>query len=267
MIYSPRDNIRRKQKRTQITLVLAGILVVVLLLNFFAPQLLSPISHTIGLPLLKSRLAASAGGSELWQLLKSKQSLYGQNRTLREEAALFKAIEVERDALKNENASLRDLLGRSTSTDPVILAQILSKPGFSPYDTLILDVGETDGVKAGDLVLVENTLVVGQISTVQGHSSNALLYSSPEHKTEIFIGTKSVQAVAIGKGAGSFEVRVPRNTEFKVGDEVRLAAFPDVVFGAVTDINGASADTFDRILFRSLIDISDLRFVMVKHQP
>jgi cell shape-determining protein MreC len=266
MIYPPRDSIRRRKKRWMITSILLGFLVIVVILNFFAPQIISPLTHAAGLPVLRTRIMAIGGASELIDVLHSKRTLLQENRELRQKMLLMSALEIERNALKSENEQIKAMLGRSTSTIPVILAQILSKPGYSPYDTLILDVGEQDGVKVGDLVLVENTLVVGEIMTVQGHSSNALLYSSPEHKTEVFIGQRAVQATAVGKGGGNFEVRVPRNTEFQKGDEVRLSHFPDIVFGSVTDINGATADTFERVLFRSLIDVSDVRFVTIKKQ-
>ncbi|MBX4198214.1 rod shape-determining protein MreC [Candidatus Parcubacteria bacterium] len=267
MIYPPRDNARRKKKRLVSVGILLGLLVIIILVNVFAPQFFAPVTHLTGLPFLKSRLAATGALSGSWQILSSKRSLIADNRQLQERTILFEALEAERTSLKVENETLRGLLGRSPTSRPIILAQILSKPGFSPYDTLILDAGESDGITVGSLVLINNTLVVGEIVTVTNHTSNALLYSTPEHKTEVFVGPQSLQAVAIGKGGGNFEIRVPRNTEFKQGDEVRLARFPDSVFGSITEVSGAAADTFDRVLFRSLVDIAHIRFVTIEKQP
>jgi cell shape-determining protein MreC len=264
MIYPPRDSFRRKRKHVATSLGLGILLVIVVLVNYFIPHAFSTLTHAIGVPLIKSRLAAIGGIFDTFQITRSKKSLFVENKTLRERMLLFEALEVEQKALKSENELLRTMLGRSTSTVKVILGEILSKPGFSPYDTIIVDVGTKDGIEVGDYITVDNTIIIGEIASVTPGSSNALLYSSPEYKTEVFVGTESIQAVAIGKGGGNFEIRVPRNTDFDKGDEVRLTKFPHAIFGSITEIKGAAADSFDRVLFRSLVDVERVRFVTIQ---
>jgi rod shape-determining protein MreC len=266
MIYPPRDNIRRVKRRKRSMIILVGLLVVVILTNIFIPRFFSSFIHTTGLPLLYSRLAATSFMSDLGLTLQSKRTLIEENKALEQKMIVFEAIQAKEQALQKENESLRALMGKASTTPTSILAQILSKPGYSPYDTLIIDAGQKDGVIVGDIVLVDNTLVIGEVVAVTQHTANVLLYSTPEHKTDVFLGSQYIQATAVGKGGGNFEIRVPRNTEIIQGDEVRLAKFPDIVFGSITEVNGTAADTFERVLFRSLIDIAHVRFVTIQKQ-
>lgn len=264
MIYPPRDSFRRKRKHLATSIGLGILLVVVVLANSFIPHAFSRLTHALGVPIIKSKLAAVGGILDTFEITRSKRSLFAENKTLRERMLLFEALEVEQKALRSENESLRTLLGRSTSTVKIVLGEILSKPGFSPYDTVIIDVGTNNGIEIGDYITVDNTIIIGEIASVTPGSSNALLYSSPEYKTEVFVGPESIQAVAIGKGGGNFEIRVPRNTAFDKGDEVRLTKFPDTIFGSITEIKDAAADSFDRVLFRSLVDVERVRFVTIQ---
>jgi cell shape-determining protein MreC len=248
-------------------LILGIILIVVVIMNFLFPNLMSPVMHVVGVPVMYTNQFLTYSFGDAFTLLHSKQNLIQKNRELREKLELFNAVEVEKASLLAENMSLRNVVDNKKATPGTILAQIISKPGFSPYDTVVLDVGEKEGVKPGDLLLADQAVILGEIATVYAHSANALLYSSAEHKTDVFIGSTTLETTATGKGGGNFEIRLPRNADIKEGDIVTFAKSPNKVFGKVTAINVASADTFERILFRSAVDVSKLRFVTIEKQP
>ncbi len=264
MIYQERDNKRKRNRKAKTFFILFSLVGVTLLLNFFAPNFFSPIVHAVGVPAGESRGFLTTHFGNIISLFQSKRNLVLQNRELREKQQLFIALETEKARLHQENESLKTLLGNKAVTPEEIVAYIVSKPGFSPYDTFIIDVGEKDGVKAGDLVLADRSIVIGEVESVLPGSSKVISYSSSGHKTEIFIGEKSIQTIAEGKGGGNFEVKLPRNAEVKEGDFVMLAKYPDRLFGTITSIKVSDSDTFERILFRGAIDINQLKFVTVE---
>ncbi|MDQ3076833.1 MAG: rod shape-determining protein MreC [bacterium] len=264
MIYQERDNKRKKNRKIRTILIVFLLISITFLLNFFAPHFLSPMVHAVGVPAGESRGFFAEHVRNIINLLQSKRSLVMQNRELREKQQLFSALEAEKTRLHLENISLKSQLGRKEVLAHEIIAYIVSKPGFSPYDTLIIDVGEKDGVKAGDLVVADRSIIIGEIESVLPGSSKVISYSSSGYKTDIFIGEKSIQTIAEGKGGGNFEVKLPRNADVKEGDTVMLSKYPDKLFGTITSIKISDSDTFERILFRGIVDINQLQFVTVE---
>lgn len=266
MIYLQRDNERKNRKKYRRIFVIVGLLGIVVLFNIYIPQFLSPVVHAVGVPVAESRSVTSGGIQGFFALLKSKRALILENQALREKLALYTTLEAERNFLTQENTTLKALLGRSEPQPYEVIASILSKPGYSLYDTLIIDVGESEGIKVGDIVLADRSVIVGEVSAVFAHSSKVITYSSPEYKNDVFIGEKAIQATALGKGGGNFEVKLPRNTEVKEGDMVTLSRFPGKIFGTISSIKISSSDTFEQILFRGVVDINHLKYVTVEKQ-
>jgi cell shape-determining protein MreC len=265
MIYQ-RDNNRKKQRRLKTFSIIGGLLVFTLILNYFLPHLFSPAVQAVEIPASITRSGMGGFFSNLLGTFHSKKNLVLENRTLREKVALYDALRIERDATTEENDILKALLGKASTTGHEVVSRIISKPGFSPYDTMILDAGERDGVHVGDLVLADRSVVVGEVAQVYKESSNVIMYSSSDRKTNVLIGTEALETEALGKGGGNFEIELPRNANVKVGDIVHLAAYPDKVFGSITVVNVADADSFEKVLFRSVVDITHISHVTVYRQ-
>ncbi|MES2436827.1 MAG: rod shape-determining protein MreC [Patescibacteria group bacterium] len=266
MIYQPRDTKRRSQKRAVSVLIIFAIAAIVGLINWLSPQLFMPATHAAGVPIMYSQAAVENATDTIWGVLKSKRTLLEHNRSLREQLALMEATVLEKNILTEENESLRKLLGRENASTTSIVARIISKPGFSPYDTIIIDAGDQEGVVVGDTVVVNGSVLVGKVATTAAHSSNVVLYSSPEQKVQVLIGPQAVETTAFGKGGGNFEVKLPRNASIKEGDSVVMAEHPEYIFGAITSIQISDADSFEKVLFRSAIDVTETKFVTVE-QP
>ncbi len=267
MIYQQRDNKRKKKARTISVVIIFSIALIIILLNAFAPHLLSPVVHAADSPLSHSRNVVSGGIGGFFELLKSKQALVAENNTLRQEIATYNALEAERRALNDENIALKALCGSGEVPKDIVLAQILSKPGYSPYDTIVVDVGSADGVKVGNFVIVDHTVVIGEVTSVFAHTSNVVLYSSADQKVDVFIGPKALETSAVGKGGGSFEIKLPRNADVHEGDAITLAKHPTHVFGTIMSITSSETDSFEEILFRSAVDINQVRYVTIEKTP
>jgi cell shape-determining protein MreC len=165
--------------------------------------------------------------------------------------------------LKNENDDLKNILNRNKTDQKLLLATVLIKPFFSPYDTLIIDVGSSSGVVINDKVLVDNNTFIGYVSEVYDDTSKVVLYSSPGEKVNVLIGNNNVEKEAIGLGGGDFKIEIPRGIDVKEGDSIVIPSISTNVFGVVEKIEFKESDSFQTILFKNPVNISELKWVQV----
>jgi cell shape-determining protein MreC len=166
------------------------------------------------------------------------------------------------NVLLKENEDLKAQLNRGVIMKP-LLAAILKKPPFSAYDSFIIDVGEADGVQKGDRVYTLGSIPIGEITDVNGPISHVLLYSSAGQKFDILIGPSNIQATAIGKGGGSFEVSLPRDTKIKLGDSVQVPGLGTTYVGRVQGFASEPSEPFAKILFSQPINMYEQKWVVV----
>ncbi|HEY9583554.1 MAG TPA: hypothetical protein VJI66_01155, partial [Candidatus Paceibacterota bacterium] len=127
MNYEHRSNVKQRKSSMPFQIV-AVIILVLLILYFISPDLLSKTFTTIARP--------------FWSF----------ERKIKNPVPISKDLDlaVIKD-LKKENMELKEMLGRN-ATSTVIVAYILKKPPFSAYDSFILDVGGEDGIVVGDKI-------------------------------------------------------------------------------------------------------------------
>lgn len=263
MIFPRRDNARRRRKAAATFAVAGVLLAIILALNAWAPQALAPAVRAVARPFQEAEINAS-GLRGFIGLLKYKWALEDENARLKRELESHEAIEVERDGFKARVAELEALFGRAADPSSFTLARVLAKPGLSLYDTVVIDAGEREGIAAGDLVLADESVVLGIVASVDARTATVRLFSSPEEKTDVFVGESGLPAVAIGKGGGTFELKLPRNAGILEGDIVTLASTTGKVFGKVTYVSESASDAFEKALFKSPVDASHVTMVLVE---
>jgi cell shape-determining protein MreC len=262
MIYPQRDSRRRRKKVWIATGIISGILLLCTILNIWKPNFFTPAILAVGEPVFNARTGILGSINNAWQFVHSKNTLVHENELLKDKVALYDALMQERDYYKDLNAELAHL--RTITADSAVIARILSKPGFSPYDTIIINMGEDNGITVGDKVMAGGASILGEISETFSKTSTVTLYSTPERETVVLIGPKAIQAVAKGKGGGNFEIKLPKNTEVQVGDSVSIASTSANVLGKVQYIHDSPADSFEWALFKNSADVMNLRFVTVQ---
>ncbi len=117
----------------------------------------------------------------------SKNSLYNQNQKLQAEVPFDDARMANYDSIVADDATLKETLGRINTKASMIVSAILAKPNQSPYDTLLVDAGTTQGVKIGDTVFALGDVPVGSVSDVYQNSAKVILFSNPGMTTEAII--------------------------------------------------------------------------------
>ncbi len=214
-------------------------------------------------PLWKAGGIVSGEWSAFREAFQNRSDLASENRALRRQIEAMSLKLLDRNLLREENAALREKLGREVSEELKVVAEVLAGPGRVAYDTLVLDVGTRSGVSAGDTVLYEDTVAVGTISQVFRTTSKAILFSSPGQEVAVLVGDGRIPTKAIGRGGGNFQVSLPRDAHVSVGEPIVAPGTQPRIVGVIEHIEAAPNKPFKIILFKSPVNIFDIRWVEV----
>ncbi|OGZ08271.1 MAG: hypothetical protein A3C13_04485 [Candidatus Lloydbacteria bacterium RIFCSPHIGHO2_02_FULL_50_11] len=211
-------------------------------------------------------LAANFSVAEWWggnrQMLASKSSLIAENKRLNETLDRMSLGAYSREALRNENERLKAVLGRASGRS-LLLARVLATPGRSPYDTLLLDVGQDDGIGIGMKVFVEGDFAIGEVSKVMNASSVVTLYSSYGNELPVTMGSSSIPASAKGVGGGNFRISLPKNAEVAVGDIVHIPSIAPQYAGVVAAVDHPEGSSLQDIYLRWPFNVHTLSWVYI----
>jgi cell shape-determining protein MreC len=278
-----------KKKKTNKLKITGGIVFLVLFLEIIAPRTTSKFFITLFAPLWRVEQSIQSSG-----FFHSRTSLETENAQLKTEIETRAASDASISYLEKENAELKTLLGRP-SIKNATLATVLSKPPFTAYDTLILDIGLDQHIDPGALVYVPNTLILasGTSTTSEGTSSNVSatsteihipkiaigtvsdvfsstarveLFSTPGKKYDVEVGNKHIKESATARGGGIFEIIIPRDAGIAVGDAITIPSIEPIMFGSVGSIISDPARAYATVLFTLPVNPFELHFVLVGGQ-
>ncbi len=194
--------------------------------------------------------------------LRSPSSLLMENEALKRQIGQAALDQKTVQAVLDENAELKALLGRA-STTPFVLAAVLRRPSPGLFDELVIDAGADQGFEAGDKVYAPGQVLIGSVTRALDSSSIVTLFSSPDQKYEVMIGPHHIPASAIGKGGGQYSASLPRNAGVSEGDFVIAPSLNDKPFGVVASISTDPAEPFETVLFAPPVNVYELRWVLV----
>ncbi len=256
----------RKVKRKKFFNI-ALLLVLVIIFFYFRSGIFSGLSYTshkIFRPVLV--VGSNIGGKikSAGSFFTSKSSLYREIEDLRLSLNENEREIANYDSVLAENSSLKEVLGRKNEKTAMVLGAILSKPNLSPYDTLVIDVGNDKGLLKGDLVFALGNVPIGRVAEVLASSSKVVLFSSSGEKTQVVLGNKNIFFEATGRGGGNFQMIIPRDLPLVKGDQVLLPGINPYVLGVVETSISDPRDPFFKALLVSPVNIQEIKFVQVE---
>lgn len=209
------------------------------------------------------RLSGSVGnlGSSFVTNFRDKQALVYENAMLRAENDRMQAQVLDRNLLQERVAKLEAVLGRGSSDNRVV-ADVVAGFGKLPYDMLVVDAGQDQGIQSGDLVVYAGTGVIGSVAEATTNSAKIKLFSSPGEEYYVLIGTHAIPATARGKGDGNFEAKVPQGGAVVVGDTV-VVSRGNLILGKVQSIEQKPGVPFNTVFFRSSFNPTEIRTIEV----
>lgn len=194
--------------------------------------------------------------------MRSKADLVKENHELRERIESYDLLLISCRLLSDSKNSLLSSLGR-TAVSGGISAAVLAHPPKTPYDTLIIGAGESDGISVERAVALPEGPKIGTVFEVFGRESKVLLYSAPGRETMAVLERHNVPVALIGRGGGNFEIHLPRDVEIEMGDKIVSPDLDAVLLGVVGDVEVEPTDAFKRVLVSGPANIHTLRFVTV----
>jgi rod shape-determining protein MreC len=187
------------------------------------------------------------------------QKLVDQGKLIADNKAL-------RDQFQTENPKSTNLIEADVISAPAFI------PGISIPETLILNRGESDGIKVGQAVVYQNNLI-GRVVGVSLFSTNVMLVSNSS--SSFTAKTMETQSQGVIKGQGGGEMILDnvvlsdnlqkQDTVLTKGDVNALSSGfpPDLVVGKISAVSKNASDLFQKASVKSLIDFSKLTKVFV----
>jgi cell shape-determining protein MreC len=299
MMYLKTNNRYEKRKTRSIVTVFVLIILVVATVQFFLPHFLQAFFTSIAKPFWRAEFSIQSGSLHSAQaLLNENEALRRELADIKLQSNIVDITAKENEELKEllgrKNTS--DTSSISGSSDFLIadissstsvasdtdintniveakppfrigsrtLAAVLRRPPFALYDELILDGGADFGFAVGDKVYATGNVPVGFISDVLGDTSRVTLYSSPNQRYDVVIGSSHTPAFASGKGGGLYTAELPRIINIKEGDAVTIPSLDDAPLGIVNGILSDPTQAFETVLFSPPINLYELRWVLVE---
>lgn len=255
---------KKDLKRKKLTLII-GVFVVILVLSIFGVfKGLGGFLHRVGNPLWKTETATINGVDNLGYIVRTKKSVFQENENLKEKNIELESKMLDYTLVQKENEELKLLLGRLPEKTDFILANIISKPNKSLYDTLVLDAGLDTGIAVGKIVFANSQFPIGYITAVYDRTSTATLFSNSKEITQAQIEGSNTSVEMIGRGGSNFEINVPHDLSIPSGSFVIAPHINSKIVAVVADIVSDPHDPMNKIILKSPVNIQDLKWVQVQ---
>jgi cell shape-determining protein MreC len=265
MNYRLRDSTKSSKHKTWRLAAAVAVFAVLIAVRIFAPSFSTQVIHTILSPFMRGGSIVSQKSAVSEGLVKSKQELLSENDELRRELAdATVKLAVSQD-LEKENGELRDLLGL-TKQSKETPALVISKPPLSPYDSLVIEIGDHAAIAAGDRVYADGDILLGEVSEVSGTSATVKLYSTASNEVDTVIERNNIPQKVQGAGGGNFEFKAPKEVDVAVGDVLIIPDINRKVLGVVQQIDSQPTDSFQNVLVKSPVNIFQLKWVTIEEK-
>lgn len=244
-------------------LILTALFLVLVLLIIFFSHSFSGLAQLIGRPVWQVRNSITQ--SSFWSGFSSKVRLAKDNQEELQKIQELEVLALDQEALRHENDELKSILNYKDTVSKRILSSILLYPPSSPYDTLIVNRGEKDGVRVGATVFALGNLAIGAVAEVHSDSATVRLFSSPGEKRQVLVTgpTTTTAALAEGRGGGNFILSLPAGTPVEAGDPVLIPGTPPIILGKIEKTETLPNDSFMTVFFKSPVNIQSLRYLEI----
>lgn len=242
-------------------LIIGGIFIAIaclfLLLRLAAPQLLGVLTS----PLSKGGASMTAAAGSFFSSFTDRAALVAERDALQHH---IDALTAREQALMEELADMRTLIGSRQEARAEIPASVLQRPPVSPYDTFLVNAGATDNVAVGAYVSGPGGVPVGTVSEITPRTARVTLFSSSGRETEGWAGEDRTPITLRGEGAGAFSATVPQGTEIAIGDMVIVPGFNSAPIGAVRAIHNDPSSPVFEISIKPFVNPFSMAWVAIQ---
>lgn len=235
------------------------------LVLFGAKEILGALSASLTMPVFTVQQYIQNSSGAVPVFLRDRLTLLTQIRELEEKIVAEKGIEATVAYLTAENTELREL-GKASSS-PRIIAGVIARPPYTPYDSIIIDQGSDDGIVQYAPVYQGSSTAMGYVREVFDDSSLVVLFSSPGVESTVFVFGPNLFTTAYGEGGGIIRLSIPQGIVVEKGDVVVLPSLDTGVLGSIHDLVSNPTEPEQRAFVSPEVSLQSLRLVSVGTTP
>lgn len=232
----------------------------------FAKEILGSVASVITAPVFSVRHYIETSAGTVPVFFRSQRDLLAQIRDLEFQIQNGEGASAVQKYLERENEELRKL-SSGTTTSPVILAGVVARPPFTPYDTLIIDRGEADGIVRYAPVYIGEHQAAGYVREVSKRNALVTLFSSPDAEATVYVFGPNIFTQAYGEGGGVVRISVPQGMSVAEGDVVLLPGLDAGVLGTVDYVESMPTEPEQRAYVIFDTPLQSVRIVAVGTSP
>lgn len=196
------------------------------------------------------------------------KNLKNENEILKAEIKKLIAENENLKTLKKENEELRKALGLSLNEEfNLILANFVAKDIVG--DVILIDKGEKNGVKEGQVVILPEKILVGKVIKVFSNFSKVRLFTDKDFTFDVEIPERNLTALC--RGLGNFEAQLeflPKEKEIFSQDQIITSAlggkFPKgILVGRAKEIKKSDVDFYQTATIEPYFEVKNFSIVFV----
>lgn len=231
-----------------------------------------PLGQILSLP-LAAFSSLDHGISETWDGYLALQGVREENRQLRRDIESLKGMNNQlRDSVSATQRYAALLNFTQQSSTRTVAAQVIGRDATNWYRGVILNKGESDGVRT-EMGVVTQAGVVGRIVKTNSTSSVVLLVTDPNNAIAGLVQRTRDEGIVEGTSHGRARLKyIPLLSRVQPGDRVVTSgltgSFPrGLAIGGLTQVEKSEGDLFQSAEIEPEVDLSKLDEVLVITSP
>jgi rod shape-determining protein MreC len=222
-------------------------------------------------PVQRSIAGLIGGSGDLFTTFRDVRQLREENQRLQTENNQLVTENVHLKEFEAENATLRDLL-KFTQNNPtytLLAADVIGRDP-SPYlGSIIISVGESNGLKPGMPVITAGSALVGRVIQVYPRTAKVQLLMDVSSAVNALVQSSRATGLVRGQPDGSLVMDfIPLEDTIKPGDVILTSGLGGelpraLVLGSATDVIKRDIDLFQSATLKPAVDLNRLEVVLV----
>ena len=254
-----------KQKFSLLSLVFLSIFIIILSGINFSP--LNKIKNLINEIVYRSSFVVSIPENLIinsYLKIKAYSNFYNNYKSNKIELENLKSEEISSKIIISENKELKNLIEDYTLSSDKILAKVIVDHKSPFLKTIIINKGSSQKIKIGTNIF-DKKYLVGRVIEVNYKSSRILLLSDLNSSVPISITPGNVQAIVVGNGNNSGEIKYIKDNLIEAIEDKSIAYTSGTgsIFKSGIPV-GTVSKTENKFLINFYSDFQQLKYVFVE---
>lgn len=251
---------------------LGAITILLLFLNWLG--FLSPVKSFFQFlvsPLTLKINEATANFDDNYRFFKNREEFFFAYNKCEIDLQDKHVLEAQNKLLAEENKELKNQIGflQEKQTE-YVTANVLGKNTSSIEQSIIIDKGESSGIKIGHPVITGKGILVGKVEKIESDTSVVRLVNDNRSKVAATIlnKEKSLGVVEGGYGISMRMSFIPRNEIISIGDDIVTSGLEvempnGLLIGHVVAVENEAYQPFQQAVLSPVVDLGKLTIVTV----